>query len=51
MTQCRLAAKPSDPDFVKSLMQLVYEPGKMARSAPPEKGIKGLPVDYQDVEV
>ena len=36
--------------FIKSLMQPVYEPGKMASwIAPPETGIKGRPVDYEYV--
>jgi benzoyl-CoA 2,3-dioxygenase component B len=43
---------PSEGDraFIKSLMQPVYERGKMASwIAPPETGIKGTPVDYEYV--
>jgi benzoyl-CoA 2,3-dioxygenase component B len=41
-----------DRDFIKSLMQPVYEPGKMAAwIAPPEKGVKGMPVDYEYVRL
>ena len=33
-------------------MQPVYEPGKMAGwIAPPEKGVKGLPVEYEYVKL
>jgi benzoyl-CoA 2,3-dioxygenase component B len=45
---------PSDEDraFVKSLMQRVAEPGKMARwVAPPERGINNMPVDYEYVKL
>ncbi len=45
---------PSDGDraFIKSLMQPVYERGKMASwIAPPEKGIKDCPVDYEYVRL
>ena len=45
---------PSDADrmFVKSLMQRVTEPGKMAAwIAPPERGINELPVDYEYVRL
>jgi benzoyl-CoA 2,3-dioxygenase component B len=45
---------PSDADraFVQSLMVPVYEPGKMAAwIAPPEKGIKEKPVDYEYVRL
>ena len=42
----------SDRAFVRSLMQPVYEPGKMAAwIAPPEKGIKDRPVDYEYVRL
>jgi benzoyl-CoA 2,3-dioxygenase component B len=42
----------SDKAFVKSLMQRVIEPGKMAAwIAPPERGINNLPVDYQYVRL
>lgn len=40
---------PSDADetYIKSLMQPVYEPGKMAGwIAPPAKGINGLPGEF-----
>jgi len=40
---------PSDADevYIKSLMQPVHEPGKMAGwIAPPLKGINGLPNDF-----
>ncbi len=51
----RIAAwLPSDDDraFVHSLMQRVVEPGKMAAwIAPPEKGIKDRPVDYEYVRL
>jgi benzoyl-CoA 2,3-dioxygenase component B len=43
---------PSDADraFIKSLMRLVTEPGKMAGwIAPPNRGIDGLPVEYEYV--
>jgi benzoyl-CoA 2,3-dioxygenase component B len=45
---------PSDQDrtFVKSLMQRVVEPGKIAGwVAPPERGINNLPVDYEYVKL
>ena len=45
---------PSDDDraFITSLMQRVVEPGKMAAwIAPPEKGIKDRPVDYEYVRL
>jgi benzoyl-CoA 2,3-dioxygenase component B len=45
---------PSAPDraFVKSLMQRVVEPGKMASwIAPPDRGINALPVDYTYVHL
>src|SRR5579864_33608 len=42
----------ADRDFVKSLMQRVTEPGKMARwIAPPERGINDLPIDYEYVRL
>lgn len=45
---------PSEADraYVKSLMQKVTEPGKMAAwIAPPERGINNLPVDYEYVHL
>jgi len=45
---------PSEADraFVKSLMQPVTEPGKMAGwVAPPERGINNLPTDYEYVRL
>ena len=45
---------PSDADraFVKSLMQRVVEPGKMAGwIAPPERGINNLPVEYEYIRL
>jgi benzoyl-CoA 2,3-epoxidase subunit B len=45
---------PSDADraFVKSLMQRVTEPGKMAAwIAPPDRGINNLPLDYEYVRL
>ena len=45
---------PSERDrtFVKSLMQKVVEPGKMASwIAPPERGINNLPVEYEYVHL
>jgi benzoyl-CoA 2,3-dioxygenase component B len=37
----------SDERYIKSLMQPVYEPGKMASwIAPPNKGINGLPNEF-----
>jgi len=42
----------SDRAFVKSLMQKVTAPGKMASwVAPPERGINNLPVDYEYVHL
>ncbi len=42
----------SDRAFVRSLMQKVAEPGKMAAwVAPPERGINNLPVDYEYVHL
>ncbi len=42
----------SDRAFVRSLMQKVVEPGKMAAwVAPPERGINNLPVDYEYVHL
>jgi benzoyl-CoA 2,3-dioxygenase component B len=43
---------PEDKAFVKSLMQKVVEPGKMAAwVAPPDRGINNLPVDYEYVHL
>jgi benzoyl-CoA 2,3-dioxygenase component B len=45
---------PSDADraFVRSLMQRVVQPGKMAAwIAPPDRGINNLPVDYEYVRL
>ena len=45
---------PSEADraFVRSLMQRVVEPGKMAGwVAPPERGINNLPVEYEYVKL
>ncbi len=45
---------PSEADraFVRSLMQQVREPGKMAAwIAPPDRGINNLPVDYEYVRL
>jgi benzoyl-CoA 2,3-dioxygenase component B len=45
---------PSEEDraFVRSLMQRVVEPGKMAGwIAPPDRGINNLPVDYEYVKL
>ena len=45
---------PSEADrtFVRSLMQRVVEPGKMAGwIAPPDRGINNLPVDYEYVQL
>jgi len=45
---------PADDDirFVKSLMQRVTEPGKMAGwIAPPDRGINANPVEYQYVKL
>jgi benzoyl-CoA 2,3-dioxygenase component B len=42
----------SDRAFVRSLMQKVVEPGKMASwIAPPERGINNLPVEYEYVHL
>jgi len=42
----------SDRDFVRSLMQRVIAPGKMAAwIAPPERGINSLPIDYEYVRL
>lgn len=42
----------SDRAFVRSLMQRVVEPGKMAGwVAPPERGINNLPVEYEYVKL
>jgi benzoyl-CoA 2,3-dioxygenase component B len=59
ITQAEFDAKkhewiPSDEDqrFVKSLMQRVTEPGKMAAwIAPPDRGINAQPVDYEYVKL
>jgi benzoyl-CoA 2,3-dioxygenase component B len=41
-----------DKAYVKSLMQRVVEPGKIAGwIAPPERGINNLPVDYEYVHL
>ncbi|MGY8903994.1 MAG: benzoyl-CoA 2,3-epoxidase subunit BoxB [Burkholderiales bacterium] len=43
---------PADISFVKSLMQRVTEPGKMAGwIAPPDRGINAHPIDYQYVQL
>ena len=43
---------PEDRAFVKSLMQKVVEPGKMAAwIAPPDRGINNLPIDYEYVHL
>jgi len=45
---------PSDADrsYVRSLMQRVVEPGKMAAwIAPPDRGINNLPVEYEYVRL
>jgi benzoyl-CoA 2,3-dioxygenase component B len=45
---------PSEEDqaFVRSLMQRVVEPGKMAGwIAPPDRGINNLPVEYEYVKL
>jgi benzoyl-CoA 2,3-dioxygenase component B len=42
----------TDRAFVRSLMQPVREPGKMAAwIAPPDRGINNLPVDYEYVRL
>jgi benzoyl-CoA 2,3-dioxygenase component B len=42
----------SDRAFVRSLMQRVTEPGRMAAwIAPPDRGINNLPVDYEYVRL
>ena len=42
----------SDQAFILSLMQGVYEPGKMAAwIAPPDRGINNNPVDYEYVKL
>jgi benzoyl-CoA 2,3-dioxygenase component B len=42
----------TDKAFVRSLMQRVAEPGKMAGwVAPPERGINNLPVEYEYVKL
>jgi benzoyl-CoA 2,3-dioxygenase component B len=43
---------PQDRAFVRSLMQKVVEPGKMAAwIAPPDRGINNLPLDYEYVHL
>ncbi|HMA87830.1 MAG TPA: benzoyl-CoA 2,3-epoxidase subunit BoxB [Burkholderiales bacterium] len=43
---------PEDRAFVKSLMQKVVAPGKMAAwIAPPDRGINNLPVEYEYVHL
>jgi benzoyl-CoA 2,3-dioxygenase component B len=43
---------PEDQAFVASVMHPVLEPGKVANwIAPPDRGINGLPVDYEYVRV
>jgi benzoyl-CoA 2,3-dioxygenase component B len=45
---------PSDEDraFVRSLMQKVVVPGKMAGwIAPPDRGVNNLPIDYEYVRL
>jgi benzoyl-CoA 2,3-dioxygenase component B len=43
---------PEDRAFVQSLMQPVYEVGKVAAwIAPPDRGINNMPVDYEYVRV
>jgi benzoyl-CoA 2,3-epoxidase subunit B len=53
--QAKLAGwLPSEGDraFIKSLMQRVIEPGKMAAwIAPPDRGINNLPLDYEYVHL
>ena len=42
----------ADRSFVRSVMQCVTQPGKMAGwIAPPERGINNLPVDYEYVRL
>ena len=42
----------TDRAYVRSLMQRVVEPGKMAAwIAPPDRGINNLPVDYEYVHL
>jgi benzoyl-CoA 2,3-epoxidase subunit B len=42
----------ADRAYVKSLMNAVYERGKVANwIAPPGKGINGMPVDYEYVKL
>jgi benzoyl-CoA 2,3-dioxygenase component B len=43
---------PADTAFVKSLMQRVTEPGKMAGwIAPPDRGINANPIEYEYVQL
>ena len=42
----------ADTAYVKSLMQRVVEPGKMAAwIAPPDRGINANPIEYQYVKL
>jgi benzoyl-CoA 2,3-dioxygenase component B len=42
----------SDQAYIMSLMQGVYQPGKMAAwIAPPDRGINNNPVDYEYVKL
>ena len=53
-TRARTEWLPSEADqaYVKSLMQRVAEPGKMAAwIAPPDRGINAHPVDYEYVKL
>jgi len=50
--QDRWLPSESDRAFVRSLMQKVTEPGKMASwIAPPDRGINNLPLDYEYVHL
>lgn len=50
--QDRWLPSESDRDFVRSLMQKVTEPGKMASwIAPPDRGINNLPIEYEYVHL
>ena len=43
---------PEDRSFIASIMQPVYEPGKVANwIAPPDRGINSMPVEYEYVRV
>jgi len=49
-SQCLPSA--NDREFVKSLMQRVVDPARMAGwIAPPERGINSLPIDYEYVRL